>query len=101
MNKEREVLSRIDALPEPRHLFVLPSWLDPVLLDRLIKEGYLTCFHQQRDDAGALHLAMGLKLTAKAERLIRPKVEWRDIALKGSVAAVSLAILSGVILYLG
>jgi len=101
MKKERDTLRRIDALPEPRHLFVLPDWIDPVLLDRLIQRGYLTCLHQQRDAEGALQLAMGLELTHKGDHLIRPGLSWPQVALKGSLAGASFTIMSVAILYLG
>jgi len=101
MNKERDTLRRIEALPEPRHLFVLPDWIDPALLNRLIDEGYLTCLHYQRDDQRALHLVMGLQLTAKGDRLLRPRVDWQQLALKGSLAGVSFAVMSVFILYWG
>ena len=80
MKKEREMLKRIVALPEPRHLFVLPDWADPATLDFLLKEGYLTCLHFQRDDNKTIHLVMGLQLTPKGEHLIHPKVDWTQIA---------------------
>lgn len=101
MKKECETLRRIEALPEPRHLFVLPDWIDSVVLDRLIQEGYLTCRHRQRDDKGAVHLAMGLRLTDKGDRLLRPQGEWRRVALKGSLAGVGFMAMSLLILYLG
>ena len=100
MKKECETLHRIEALPEPRHLFILPDWVDPVILDQLIQEGYLACRHRQRDGKGAINLAMGLQLTVKGSRLIRPEVEWRQIALKGSLAGASFMIMSLLILYL-
>lgn len=101
MNKDRDLLHRIEALPEPRHLFILPDWVDPALLNRLIDDGYLTCLHHQRDDKGALHLAMGLQLTAKRDRLLRPRINWPRLALKGSLAGVGFVVMSLLILYLG
>jgi len=101
MKNERETLRIIEALPEPRHLFIIPGWIDPVILDRLIDRGYLTCTHYQRDDNGVIHLAMGLQLTPKGSRLIRPQAAWKQIAWKGSLAGASFAVLSVLILYLG
>ena len=101
MKKECDALRRIEALPEPRHLFVLPNWVDPAILDRMIKQGYLTCVHHQRDDKGAIHLVMGLQLTAKGDRLIHPRIDWQQLAWKGSLAGASFAVMSLVILYLG
>jgi hypothetical protein len=101
MNKEHATLRRIESLREPRHLFTLPGWAEPSVLDRLIREGYLTCANQQRDEAGTLVLVMGLELTAKADRLLHPKPQWQGLALKGSIAGMSFAVMSVVILYLG
>lgn len=101
MKKDRDLLCRIEALPEPRHLFVLPDWADPIILERLIQEGCLTCLHYQRDAKGVLHLAMGLELTAKGNRLIHHQFEWRQLAMKTSLAGASFAAMSLLILYLG
>jgi hypothetical protein len=67
----------------------------------LIDQGYLTCTHRQRDDKGVILVAMGLQLTAKGDRLIRPQSEWQQIAWKGSLAGASFAVLSVLILYWG
>jgi len=101
MNKDCDTLRRIEALPEPRHLFILPDWIDPAILNRLIVEGYLTCQHHQRDEKGSLHLVMGLQLTTKGDRLLRPRIDWQGLAWKGSLAGASFAVMSLVILYLG
>ena len=101
MKKELEVLRRIEALPEPRHLFILPDWVDSATLDRLIQGGCLTCFHQQRDEKGDLHLVMGLQLTAKGERLAHPRVDWTRLVLRGALAGASLTVMSLAILYWG
>lgn len=101
MNKDRDTLERIAALPEPRHLFVIPDWLDPFDLDRLIHERYLTCLHHQRDSEGMLLVAMGLRLTPKGEGLLRPAVSGRQLAMKASLAGVSFTAISLLILYLG
>ena len=101
MKKESETLRQIEALREPRHLFVLPAWIDPVVLDRLIQEGCLTCRHRQRDAKGVINLVMDLQLTARGDRLIRPQADWRQIALKGSLAGASFMAMSLLILYLG
>ena len=101
MNKERETLRTIESLPEPRHLFIIPGWTDPLTLDQLIAEGYLTCDHHQRDDKGAILVAMGLKLTPKGTHLLHPRVEWKELAIKGSLAGASLMVMSLLILYLG
>lgn len=101
MKNERETLRIIEALPEPRHLFIIPAWADPVTLDQLITQGYLTCAHQQRDEKGVILVAMGLQLTAKGKRLIRPQIAWKQIAWKGALAGASLAVLSLIILYVG
>ena len=98
---DRDLLATIDTLPEPRHLFVLPGWLDSATLDRLIERGCVTCSHTQRDESGLIHLAMGLSLTAKGKRLSSPEPEWRRLMLKGSLAGASFAVMSVVILYLG
>ncbi len=101
MTKERDTLSRIEALREPRHLFILPDWADPVTLDRLLQEGYLTCHHHQRDDRGDLAVAMDLQLTPKGTRLLHPPIDWSELAVRGSLAGASLTVMSLVILYLG
>jgi hypothetical protein len=96
-----KVLQRIEGLPVPRHLFVLPGWVAGGALDRLVDEGYLTCAYSQRDKNGALQVAMSLNLTQKAERLLRPpRATWRDKILKASAAGVCLIALNLVILYL-
>ena len=95
------MLRIIEALPQPRHLFIIPGWADPAILDQLLDQGYLTCAHQQRDDKGVILVAMGLQLTAKGNRLIRPQNEWKQIAWKGSLAGASFAVLSLLILYWG
>ncbi|HEV3271912.1 MAG TPA: hypothetical protein VGZ93_07000 [Candidatus Methylacidiphilales bacterium] len=101
MKKERDTLRRIEALPEPRHLFILPDWIDSATLDRLIQQGYLTCQHHQRDANGAIHLAMGLQVTPKGGRLIQPQINWRQLALRGSLAGASFVVMSVLILYWG
>jgi len=101
MKKERDLLARIEALPEPRHLFVLPSWADSDVLDWLIAENYLTSVHLQRDNMGGVLVAMGLKLTEKGYRLIQPTSEWTQMAWKGSLAGASFTGLTVLILYLG
>jgi hypothetical protein len=101
MENERYILRRIDALPEPRHLFVIPNWIEPTTLDRLTQDGYLDCQHQQRDEKGQLLVVMGLKLTPKAKCLLEPKPQWSGLVLKGSLAGASFAAMSVIILYLG
>jgi hypothetical protein len=103
MNPDRDLLSRIQALPAPRHLFVLPDWADPVGLDRLLDQGYLASVHQQRDEKGKIQVVMGLELTPKGGRLIQnaPAAGWKRLALKGSLAGAGFAAMSVVILYLG
>lgn len=103
MNKELETLRQIKELAEPRHLFVLPDWADANEIDDLIREGYLTCEHQQRDDKGTLLLAMRLELTPKGNALLDSKGKggWRQLALKGSLAGASFVVMSVVILYVG
>ncbi len=101
MNKERDILRRIEALPEPRHLFILPTWADPGVLDALIRDGYLDCQYLQRSDKGELLVAMGLRITAKGDRLIHPVVNVQRLFLRGSLAGASFAAMSVLILYLG
>jgi hypothetical protein len=101
MKKESYTLHQIRALPEPRHLFVLPDWVDARVLDRLIREGYLTCQHDQRDEYGIIQVAMGLQLTAKGERLADDGHDWTQLALRASMAGASLVAMSIVILYIG
>lgn len=101
MKKDLETLRIIEALPKPRHLFILPGWADPAILDKLIRDGYVTCQHHQRDENGLLHLVMGLELTPKGDRFLHPLAEWRELALRGSLAGVSLLAMSLLILYLG
>jgi hypothetical protein len=101
MKQEREMLRVIEALPQPRHLFIIPDWVDLTLLERLLDENYLTCTHQQRDQNGTILVAMGLQLTPKGKRLILPQTGWKQLVLKGSMAGASLAVLSTLILYLG
>jgi hypothetical protein len=101
MTKPTDVLKRIEGLPSPRHVFVLPSWATPGALDRLVDEGYVTCGHHQRDKNGAIHVAMNLNLTSKAERLLRPPAsQWPQLALKGSLAGAGLTLMSLLVLYL-
>jgi len=101
MNNKRETLRRIEAMLEPRHMFILPAWVDPVVLDQLLQEGYLTCIHQQRDEKGALQVIMGLELTPKGERLANPRFDLPKLALRGSLAGASFVTVSMVILYFG
>jgi hypothetical protein len=101
MKKELDLLGRIEALPEPRHLFILPDWVDPQLLDRLIQEGYITCHHNQRTESGVLNVVMGMRITAKGDRLLHPAVNWRQLVVKGSLAGASFTAMSLLILYLG
>jgi hypothetical protein len=101
MNKESETLRRIEALPDPRHLFILPDWAEPTVVDRLIQEGYLDCLHQQRDEKGVLLLAMGLQVTTKGKRLIHPKPSAPRLIVTGTLAGASLVTMSLLILYLG
>jgi hypothetical protein len=44
---------------------------------------------------------MGLELTSKGERMLRPAVDWRQLAWRGSLAGASFACMSVAILYLG
>jgi hypothetical protein len=99
MNKDRNTLLRIEELHEPRHLFILPSWANPQILDRLIQEGYLTFSHLQRTK-GAISLVMGLKLTEKGSRTIEDRFDWPGLALKGSLAGASFIAISMAILFL-
>jgi hypothetical protein len=101
MKDESEILRRIDALPAPRHLFILPAWADPFVIDRLLKSGFLTCDHVQRDDRGVIQLAMRLTLTEKGRELAYPRQSWSTLALKGSLAGAGLTAMSLIILYLG
>ncbi len=101
MDRERDTLQRIDGLPCPRHLFSLTDWADPAVVDRLISEGYVDCLHQQRDENGQLLLAMGLQLTPKGKRSIRPKPNLPNLVFRGSLAGASFVGMSVVILYLG
>ena len=101
MNNDSEILRRIEALPEPRHLFILPSWADPFVLDQLIKSGHLACDHVQRDDRGVIQLVMRLELTPSGLGIAHPRPSWSILALKGSLAGVSLTAISILILYLG
>lgn len=99
MNKERATLRRIEELNAPRHLFILPSWAEPAVIDRLIQGGCLTFSHLQRSQ-GVINLIMGLELTSKGSRLIRPTFDWRNLMLRGSLAGASLTAISVAILYL-
>jgi hypothetical protein len=101
MKTERETLLRIESLSEPRHLFIMPPWANPAVIDRLIQGGYLTCLHHQRNQSGEILLLMGLQITEKGERLIHPLADWRQLAWKGSLAGASFTAMSLVILYLG
>ena len=98
---DQDVLARINALPEPRHLFVLPTWLDADTLDRLIELEYLTCTHCQRSHTGTIQVAMGLELTLRGKRMSKPEVKWQRLALQGSLAGASFTAISVLILYLG
>jgi hypothetical protein len=99
--QDRDNLIRISEMPEPRHLFVLPAWLDSVSLDRLLELEYLTYAHCQRDPSGLIQVMMNLQITAKGRRMIAPAENWRHLALKGSLAGASLTLMSVLILYLG
>ena len=57
-------------MSEPRHFFVVPPWADAASVGNLMDHGYLTCVHCQRNESGAIKVAMGLQLTAKAQRLL-------------------------------
>jgi hypothetical protein len=82
-------------------MFVPPAWVDLAALDRLINEGYLSCVHRQHDAGGVLLVAMGLNPPPKGIRLIRQQSQWRSLAVKGSLAVASFAVMSIAILYLG
>ena len=82
-------------------MFVLPRWIDPTVLSRLIDQSYLTAEHVQRDAYGGIQVAMDLRLTTKGKRLIHPEVSWKNLAMKGSLAGASFTGMSLVILYLG
>jgi hypothetical protein len=101
MKNESEILRRIEALPQPRHLFILPPWADPFTLDQLIQCGYLSCDHIQRDDRGVIQLVMRLELTPRGHDFAYPRPSWPNLALKGSLAGAGLTAMSLVILYLG
>ena len=101
MDTDRDILQRIEALPRPRHLFVLPEWVNPTTLDRLTNNGYIHCQYQQRDEKGQLVMAMNLQLTPKANNLLKPKPRWPRLAFTGSLAGASFAGISLLILYLG
>ena len=102
MNNPAEVLKRIEGLPVPRHIFVLPDWAEPGVLDRLMDQGYLTCAHHQRDANGDIQLAMSLNLTLKGhEAMCSSHPKWPGLALKASVAGLSFALMSVLVLYLG
>ena len=98
---DREVLARIAEIPEPRHLFVLPAWLDSNTLERLIELEFLTATHCQRNQNGSIQVAMGLELTPKGKRMSKPEVRWQRLALHGSLAGASFTAMSVLILYLG
>jgi hypothetical protein len=96
-----DVLKRLQALPAPRHFFVLPNWLPPGILDEFVREGYLTMTHSQRDKHGHIQVAMNLRLTPKAERLIRPAAPaWPQKALKASAAGAGFIVMSLLVFYL-
>ncbi len=99
MKTERETLLLINELHAPRHLFVLPTWADPRILDRLIERGYLSFSHLQRKH-GVTALAMGLEVTEKGASWLRSAFNWRRIAVRSSLAGISLTGLSVAILYL-
>lgn len=101
MTKERETLLRIETLPEPRHLFILPKWADAATVDSLIHDGYLECQYEQRAETGELLVAMGLHITPKGQRLIHPEANLRQLFVKGSLAGASFVAMSLLILYLG
>ena len=100
MKKERDTLRRIAELAEPRNLPTLPDWTDATTLDRLIHEGYIT-FTQLQCSKGAVERVMGLQLTPKGRHLLHSRLDWPQLAIKGSLAGASLTTISVVILYLG
>jgi hypothetical protein len=100
IQSEREMLNRIEQVPEPRHFFIPPVWVDLGMLTELIDSGYLICTHQQRDGSGRISVVMGMEITPKGKRLVHPRWDWQ-LALKGSLAGASFAGMSVVILYLG
>jgi hypothetical protein len=100
-NADTDLLLRIESMPAPRHLFVLPPWLESSTLDRLIGDGCLTCEYVQRNARGAIQVAMDLNLTAKGRQVIHPKADWQSLMVKGSLAGASFAAMSMLILYLG
>jgi hypothetical protein len=101
MNSDRDTLAEIDRLSIPRHFFVLPTWVESGVLDRLLREGHLSCDHLQRNADGEIQVAMGLQLTTRGKRLIHSDFQWQNLALKGSLAGASFTAMSLVILYLG
>src|ERR1700722_834564 len=100
MNKDSATLRRIEELPEPRHLFIIPSWAKSEALDRLIQGGYVTFSHLQRSK-GVISMVMGLQLTAKGIRLAKSRFDWPRLAVRGSLAGASATAMSVLILYLG
>ena len=101
MNSDRIALGRIDSMSTPRHLFVIPGWIEPTALDRLMDDGYLTSEHLQRDATGTVTVAMDLQVTTRGKRLLYSERTWKKLALKGSLAGAGFTAMSVAILYLG
>ncbi len=67
----------------------------------MMEQGRVTCDHLQRDSKGDIQVVMGLELTKKGKRLVEAGINWKNLALKGSLAGASFTAMSFLILYLG
>ncbi len=101
MNKEITTLRQIEELLGPKHLFILPEWADPLMLDHLLKHGYLRCLHTQRDEQGLIYLIMGMELTEAGRHLIRPAFGWLQMVARALMAFIGVAGMNLIILYWG
>lgn len=101
MKKEIATLRQIEGLIGPKHLFILPEWADPLMLDHLLKHGYLRCLHTQRDEKGLIYLIMGMELTESGRKLIRPTLSPLQIAARAFMAVLGVAGMNMIVLYWG
>lgn len=101
MKKEIETLRRIEGMIGPKHLFILPEWADPVILDRLLKLGYLNCLHHQRDADGLIHLIMGMELTESGRKLVHPPLSRPALVARAAMAMVGFTVLNVAVLFWG
>ena len=101
MKKEIATLRQIEGLIGPKHLFILPEWADPLMLDHLLKHGYLRCLHTQRDEKDVIYLIMGMELTEAGRKLICPPLGRLQMATRALMAVIGFTGMNLIVLYWG